>query len=484
MPVLLLMFLMLACLVEDGREGDWSSAALTWGLTAAWIGLAAFLARWTQRELAARPDARDRIGQAFAWKRFYHTIGLYLVYSAALYGLGWGGFVRSLAADGIKPGPDESGSLFPGGEILILAPFLVGLILSWVFFYDAERALFLIDAHGDQCWWSRREYVGFHVRSNLGLAAIPILLLIAQRTVREVLRKAMPEWDGYAADYFGLGIALIILVCLPWILRLMLKLEPMPEGPVRTRLLALARRLGFRCSDILLWRTSRRSAGGIANAMVAGMLPRPRYVVLTDRLVAELSPDEIDAVFGHEVGHIKHHHIPFYASFLLISIGVLFLSGALFVPDYYFVRQWAAFPFFAILAAYIFLVFGFLTRRCERQADIYGCRAVSCGRPDCTGHEADTLIGVGGKLCPTGIRTFISALEKVVRLNGIDPDKPGFFQSWQHSTPARRVQFMRGMLNDATLEPRFQRKVTRVKWALLLGLGAALVLLTAVHGWI
>jgi Zn-dependent protease with chaperone function len=481
MPVLLLMFLTLACLEDDWNRWDWFgrpglSAALTLGLMGAWIGLSAFLAKWTQRELAARPDARDRIARQFGWKRFYHTVGLYLVYSAALYGLGWGAFVQSLAADGT--------TLFPGAEILILAPFVIGLILSWVFFYDAERALFLIDAEGDQYWWSRREYVAFHIRTNLGLVSVPIGLLIVQRIARRALSDAAPAWSGYIADYFGLATAFVILFCLPWILRFMLKLRPMPEGPVRSRLLALARRLRFRCSDILLWRTSRRSSGGVANAMVAGMLPRPRYVVLTDRLVAELTPDEIDAVFGHEVGHIKHHHIPFYASFLLISIGVLWLGALWLVPDNDYIRQLAAFPFVAILAAYIFLVFGFLTRRCERQADIYGCRAVSCGRPDCTGHEGDTPIAANGKLCPTGIRTFISALEKVVRLNGIDPEKPGFFQSWQHSTPARRVQFMRAMLNDATLEPRFQQKVKRVKWALLLGLVGALAVLVASHGWI
>ena len=86
-------------------------------------------------------------------------------------------------------------------------------------------------------------------------------------------------------------------------------------------------------------------------------------------------------------------------------------------------------------------------------------------------------------MCPTGIRTFIAALERVARLNGISREKPGFFQSWQHSTIARRVEFLQGMLADTTLEPRFQRKVALVKWGLLLGLGTALAILIAVEGW-
>jgi Zn-dependent protease with chaperone function len=480
MPILLLLFLTLACLEEDWRRWDWLgspqlSAVLTLSLIAFWVSLARYLSQWTCRSVAARPETRDLIAQRYGRLRFYHTVGLYLVYSGALYGLGWGAFVQSLA-------PSDA-TLFPGGELLVLAPFFAGLIFSWMYFYDAERALHGTGPDGEVFYWSRSAYIGFHIRTNLGLVAIPIFLLIAQRTVGRFLSEYGPEWSGYVAHFFGLGVALAIFFCLPWLLRLILKLQPMPEGPIRTRLSALAQRLKFRCSDILLWNTRRGLGGGIANAMVAGVLPRPRYVLMTDRLIAELTPAEIDAVFGHEVGHIKHHHIPYYASFLIISIGVLWLCAAWVLPDNDMVHQLAAFPFVALLAAYIFLVFGFLTRRCERQADIYGCRAVSCGRPDCTGHEEGAPIESNGKLCPTGIRTFIAALEKVVRLNGIDPDKPGFFQSWQHSTPARRVEFMRRMLADAGVETRFQRKVALVKWGLLIGLSTALVFLAALTWW-
>jgi STE24 endopeptidase len=173
--------------------------------------------------------------------------------------------------------------------------------------------------------------------------------------------------------------------------------------------------------------------------------------------------------------------MPYYAGFLIASIMVLWMAMSLLLPDAEYVRKLAAFPLVAVLAAYIFLVFGFLSRRCERQADIYGCRAVSCGRLDCAGHDAVALAAAGGLgLCPTGIRTFINALEKVARLNGISRDRPGFLQSWLHSTIARRVEFLQHMQHDATLEPRFQRKVALVKWGLLLGLGAAMVVLVSV----
>jgi len=106
------------------------------------------------------------------------------------------------------------------------------------------------------------------------------------------------------------------------------------------------------------------------------------------------------------------------------------------------------------MLGYVFTVFGFLSRRCERQADIYGCRTAS---------ETN-------EVTPEGIRIFINSLEKVALLNGISREKPGFLASWQHSTIAKRVAFLQGMLNDPAIEQRFQRRTFLFKWGLVLGL--------------
>src|SRR5262249_43780988 len=99
-------------------------------------------------------------------------------------------------------------------------------------------------------------------------------------------------------------------------------------------------------------------------------------------------------------------------------------------------------------------------------------------------HEATTTFSPRGReLCPTGIRTFIRALEKVALVNGISRERPGFLQSWQHSTIARRVAFLEQVLHDPRVEAVFQRRVTALKWGLLLGLGGLAALLISLHGW-
>jgi STE24 endopeptidase len=135
-----------------------------------------------------------------------------------------------------------------------------------------------------------------------------------------------------------------------------------------------------------------------------------------------------------------------------------------------------------VLLVYLFIVFGYLSRRCERQADVHGCRTVSCRRPDCAGHDDDPeLAPRAAALCPTGVRTFIYALEKVAQANGISRDRPGFLQSWQHGSIARRVAFLYGLLKDPAAERRFQRRVAVVKWGVVALLGAVLAVLVALR---
>jgi Zn-dependent protease with chaperone function len=484
MPLPLLLVLVLACLPQEYSEpllskigfgnDPFACAVWTWGGIGLIILAAAWIARRTSRGIYYHPDQREAVLHYYSKRRFYHLIGLFLVYGVALFILGWGWAVEQLWN-------------FPGNELLTLAPFLVGLVGSWAFFYRADQALHeTASVAAGRPFWSRWGYVNFHLRQNLAFIAAPLLLMIAVKA----LQRWFPDEDEQNSELLlavVMGMLVAVFVTFPWILRLVLGLRPLPEGPLRDRLLAAARRLHFRFSNILLWNTH----SGVANAMVAGILPLPRYVLLSDRLVQELSPEEIEAVFGHEVGHIKYRHMIYYVGFMSVSMLAVACLWSLLVPHIPALQSlsqvkddWAKVPLVGLVGVYVFVVFGFLSRRCERQADIFGCRAVSCDQGNCKGHAAGAAYAPGGSgLCATGILTFISALEKVADVNNISRSKPGWFQSWQHSTIARRVEFLRCMAVDPTLEPRFQRTVRWVKWGLVLALVLVLVLLSIGQGW-
>jgi STE24 endopeptidase len=531
MPFLLLLLLTLVLLPDKWSAPLWplaepqtgshdliASAALTWLGVALVVAFARLIAARVTRGLTDYPGRRDHLLRDYGRLRTYHTFVLLGAFLLSIYVLGWGWTVQSVCQHG--------GEMLPGAELFILAPLFVALVLSWVVFYDAERALHdsseLSEADverdkglaavgfNDQVqpeptpspepYWSRAAYVGFHVRQNLALICAPLLLLLLMKGLHRVFPETETGTGGLIITVGGALLSLSVIVSMPWLLRLALGLKPMPPSPLRGRLETTARRLRFRCSNILVWDTR----GGVANAMVAGVVPWVRYVILTDRLMTELTPDEVEAVFGHEMGHAKHHHMIFYLGFLslslvLVGLGWGWVAQCVFGDKSNLDTTLAALPLVIMLGAYIFVVFGFLSRRCERQADVFGCRAVSCDRTDCCGHggadgsaappAAPRLEGLRGTfdrllrpvqplrdtgLCPTGIRTFIAALEKVARLNGISRDNPGWLSSWQHSTIARRVQFLQDVLTDRALERRFQRRVVLVKAALFAGLILAL----------
>ncbi|HSQ57823.1 MAG TPA: M48 family metalloprotease, partial [Gemmata sp.] len=214
-----------------------------------------------------------------------------------------------------------------------------------------------------------------------------------------------------------------------------------------------------------------------------------------------------------EVGHAKHGHMWLYLAFLLLSVAVLaafwmwlmlpstggtfsvWLKGWIVSNQ---LQDWLALVPVFLLGSYMFVVFGLISRRCERQADIYGCRAVSCDDPNCTGHNSATRYPERARgLCNSGIHTFARALEHVNYINGQGAEEVrggrslrraiggvvAWFRHWMHSTPQRRIDFVMSLTADRSKERRFQRAVAVLRWGLLLGLLCALVALGEAIGW-
>ncbi len=459
MPFALLLLLLLVTLHDDwpnplGLE-PLQSLLPTWagmGL----IALAAeFAGLFTCRALRRDPSQRSGVMRFFArWKR-WHLAALLGYFLISLYVFAWGGTIQHL----------ESSLPIPGFKIAVLGPLIAGLVCAWISHYAVERTNHEIAAYPEfPPFISRGAYLGLQARHHLLFLLPAMLLLIAHDGVFLLVPALKQSEHGFLMALVGIVLLALALLLIPLFLRLFLGLRSLPDGPLRDRLLATADRLGFRISDILVWNTRR----GVANAMVTGVVPWLRYVVFTDHLLQELTEDEIEAVFGHEVGHMKHHHMFFYMVFILGSLmllGGLWSAGdrwlqSLEMPDWvssildaatwHTVSIWFI---LAVVAGYMLLVFGWLSRRCERQADVFGCKTAS----------------------PT---VFVSALEKVADLNGIPRECPGFLSWWQHSTIADRIGFIRRMESDPALEAKFQRRLGWMKW----GVAVGLIVLVAVLG--
>lgn len=368
-------------------------------------------------------------------------------------------------------------------EVVTLLPFFLAQLLGWWGLYDAERELRPSVAN-----LTRGHYLVLRARQSLGLV-VPMALIYGLG--RDLLGRYLPQYDDDLRVQLAVIAAMgaIVLAISPAFVRLSWPTRPLPPGVLRDRLERLARRFRFRYTEILVWDTG----GTVVNAGVTGALPWFRYVLLSDALIERLDAAQVEAVFGHEVGHVAHRHFFSFGLFFLGSMGVGSLidlgvhaglgpgsAAAWVIGDTTALQVSEAAAALSALALYFFLVFGLLSRSFERQADVFGCRAVSCGRADCPPHldpnATPLTVSPPSGPCPEGIRIFADALAEVAELNGIAPRA----RSWRHGSIDRRIRFLRSLAGRPESVARFQRGVTRLR----LALGLLLVVASGAAFWL
>ncbi|MSU50028.1 MAG: M48 family peptidase [Opitutus sp.] len=170
-----------------------------------------------------------------------------------------------------------------------------------------------------------------------------------------LVRRAGNMWWiwGFALMF---GFQLLMLILYPkLILPLFNKLTPLPEGDLRNRLMALGDRTGFQAKTIEVIDGSKRS--GHSNAYFTGF-GRFRRIVLFDTLIAQLTPEELEAVLAHEIGHYRRGHIP-----KMIVMAAAMMFGGFAVVAWLAQSLWfnGAFGFPPAQMAPSFLLFGLLS---------------------------------------------------------------------------------------------------------------------------
>ena len=99
---------------------------------------------------------------------------------------------------------------------------------------------------------------------------------------------------------------LLISLLYPITSRIGNKFTPLEEGELKDRLMALLNSHGYKVKAIEVMDASRRTTK--LNAYITG-LGKTKTIVLFDNLVNAMSPDEICAVFAHELGHGLHKDV-------------------------------------------------------------------------------------------------------------------------------------------------------------------------------
>jgi len=225
---------------------------------------------------------------------------------------------------------------------------------------------------------SNQTLAGWAIRSfKKLLISLPILLLAA-----EALYLAL----RYCGDYWWLPVTaawLFMTVVLSkiapiLIIPLLYKCRPLADNELKEKLLELGKRCGVIIKDVFEIKLSKETKK--ANAAAAGF-GKGRRILLGDTLMKDYTADEIEAVFAHELGHVRLLHTWKILGFgTIVSAACFYLTSLLFgrsvnILGFENIYNIAAFP---LLLLFLLLV-GFAlvpiqngySRHLEKQADIF-----------------------------------------------------------------------------------------------------------------
>ncbi len=177
---------------------------------------------------------------------------------------------------------------------------------------------------------------------------------------------------------------LLLLFIYPnYIAPLFNKFEPLKDETEKTRIEALLKKCGFAASGLFVMDGSKRSTHG--NAYFTGF-GKTKRIVFFDTLLQRLTPDEIDAVLAHELGHFKKRHVLKRIAYTFaLSLGFLWLLAQLLQAPWFFQglgvtsqsTALALLLFFMVLPVFTFLlhpIASAYSRKHEFEADEYAAQ--------------------------------------------------------------------------------------------------------------
>jgi len=393
------------------------------------------------------------------------TVATRLWLVAGLGGVIWLGYGRWITHDlGLARWPLV-------GRAAAVAPFVVALMLNWIIEYPLHRVsrLRLVESAALMGQrpvpvWTLREFLANNIRHHLLFIVVPIaiIVLLTDVLVLYVDPLLAPETAAWATPVASLAVAFGVFLFVPLIVVRIWRTERLGDGPLRQDLEAMCRRMGLRFREILVW----KSGGVIANAGVVGLLPAVRYVLLSDALLAEMSPQHIRAIFAHEAGHVVHKHILFAVMFVLVAVTFSFLASTVLM-GLAELSQWQGELVNLTLVAVSFAVgFGWVSRRFERQSDVMAAWVAS---------QEDDVEDTGEIVTPRGAAVMADALESVAGLNGMRTGA----RNWRHGSIAWRVSYILWLGNRYGSRQEIDCVVRRIKFVLVAGL----VLMAALVAW-
>lgn len=282
-----------------------------------------------------------------------------------------------------------------GAVVLLYGLSLGGILkLAGMPFSVLSRRIEIRYGLNRQAWagWLWDQTKGALVGGGLALGGLELVYWL--------LRAAPNSWWLWAWGAFTLFAVMLAQLAPVLLLPLFFKFRPLSnqgaEGELGERLKRFCARTGTRVRGVFEWKLGEKS--GKANAALTG-LGTTRRVIISDTLLNATGPEEIEAVFAHELGHHVHHHIwsglafqtgLSFLGFWLADLALHFFAVRLHVTC---IADVAGLPLLLLLASILSVILlpaaNAFSRRMERQADDYSFATI--GDPEPLVHGLERL---------------------------------------------------------------------------------------------
>lgn len=167
---------------------------------------------------------------------------------------------------------------------------------------------------------STRSWGGWAVDVAKGYGVGLVLTLVVLLGLVALVRWS-PQWWWAVGAVLGALLVAVVSFAYPVVVEPVFnKFSSMPDGSLRSSLLATARADDVDVQDVLVADASRRTSA--LNAYVSG-LGSTRRIVVYDTLLESASDKEIELIVAHELGHVKNRDVVWGT--VLGAVGVAFL---------------------------------------------------------------------------------------------------------------------------------------------------------------
>ena len=378
------------------------AAAATAGMVIAWGLLCHVGARLCARQV--RSQAMDPlVGAEILEKQL-----------AAFRWLGLGVVVLCLGGFGLARGLDSipfiGKSIFLQ-SLILLSPGLMITALTW----SAEHRYGVLLGYADAGSIHHVRSLWQSFRGNVAWLVLPVLLLLGLSDAISLL----PVERDVAGWITVCTLLLFVPLGLPWMIRHLFRTSRLEE-PVEQWIAQLVEATGLGSTRAVRCDTESRAF----NAMVVGFVPSLRTLLISDRLLDELTRSQIAMVVLHEAAHLRRRHVPIRMLSILPAWGV----GAM-VSRLAGEHEWAMIGGSAVGILLTLTILRIVAYRTEYDADVEACRMAAR-----IAQQVDHVPPTYEKAC----ETLSAALMRVTF------DQPSCRKrTWLHPGVADRVDCMR-----------------------------------------